>query len=43
MSLGAQQQVLRSLTVERILEPVLKTQGITKPEIKNGKTEILVT
>jgi len=43
MSLGTQQQVLRALTVERIIDPVLKTQGITKPEIKNGKTEILVT
>jgi len=43
MSLGTQQQVLRALTVERIIDPVLKTQGITKPEIKNGKAEMLVT
>lgn len=43
MSLGTQQQVLRALTVERIIDPVLKTQGIVKTEIKNGKTEMLVT
>jgi hypothetical protein len=43
MSLGTQQQVLRALTVERIIDPVLKTQGITKPELKNGKNEMLVT
>jgi hypothetical protein len=43
MSLGTQHQVVRAMTVERILDPILKTQGITKPEIKNGKTEMLVT
>jgi hypothetical protein len=43
MSLGTQHQVVRAMTVERILEPVLKTQGIVKTEIKNGKTELLVT
>jgi hypothetical protein len=43
MSLGTQQQVVRAMTVERILDPVLKTQGIVKTEIKNGKTELLVT
>jgi hypothetical protein len=43
MSLGTQHQVVRAMTVERILDPILKTQGITKTEIKNGKTEMLVT
>jgi hypothetical protein len=43
MSLGTQHQVVRAMTVERIIEPVLKTQGIVKTEIKNGKTELLVT
>ncbi len=43
MSLGTQQQVVRAMTVERILDPVLKTQGIVKTEIKNGKSEMLVT
>jgi hypothetical protein len=43
MSLGTQHQVVRAMTVERILDPVLKTQGIVKTEIKNGKTELLVT
>jgi hypothetical protein len=43
MSLGNQNQILRSLTVNRIIEPVLKTQGIVKTELKNGKEEFLVT
>ena len=43
MSLASQQQILRSLTVNRIIEPVLKTQGIVKTEVKNGKEEFLVT
>jgi hypothetical protein len=43
MSLGNQNQILRSLTVNRIIDPVLKTQGIVKTELKNGKEEFLVT
>lgn len=42
MSLGSNQKIVRALTAERFVEPILKNQGILKPEIKDGNSEILV-
>lgn len=42
LSLGSNQKIVRALTIERILEPIIKNQGILKPEIKEGKSELLV-
>lgn len=33
------QKVIRAMTTERILEPIIKTSGVTKTEINEGKSE----
>jgi hypothetical protein len=42
LSLGSNQKIVRTLTVERLIEPILKNQGILKPEMKDGNSEFLV-
>jgi hypothetical protein len=42
LSLGSSQKIVRALTIERILDPIIKNQGILKPEVKDGNSELLV-
>jgi len=42
-ALMSNQKILRAMTSERILDPIIKTSGVTKTEISEGKNEQFIT